>query len=345
MDVKQAAIYIKNNVNLLDYMRVYCGMDFKKVGGSYKACCPIGNHDNKTPSFSVPEGENFFNCFGCGAKGNIISFVEQYCNCSNEDAIKKICSDVGITVNDIRKASRQQSFDEGKLKQTIEYGSILIKKNKKALEYLLETRKLSKEVIKDFLLGATEDDGKNDYSNRIVFPFQANNSNSIVAFGYGYIGDSSNYQTKYINDSNNEYFTKSNILYGYNQALKYIKECKVVNIVEGYFDVLSMHQAGIRNTVGVVCASISDEQVNVIKRLNCSVNVILDNDNAGDIGTRRSINKFVENNIKVNVIFSYEFNDADELCKKYKFDKEAILKVLKKKYARWNFILYRQGIK
>lgn len=331
MNITQAAKYIKDNINLYEYITRFYNIEFKKCGSSYKALCPLGNHDLNTPSFSIPENENYFNCFGCNQGGNLIRFVELYENVENEDAIKLICENIGIDLNNNLPTAHKRKVDSNNTRM-IKYVRNLISENKEALEYITNKRHLSLDIVKEFKLGATlENKDKPHLSNRIVFPIEHNGlKNTVLAFTYGYIDNPNNYEAKYINDKSNNIFTKSELFYGYNQAFMHIKATKRVYIVEGYFDVLSMHQAGIKNTIGVMCASISNKHIETLKRLNCEVVLFTDTDKAGDECKLSSISKLVEENIKVKIIDTKDFKDPDELCNKYKHVTNDILKFINK---------------
>lgn len=329
MNISQAAKYIKDNINIYEYITRFYNIEFKKSGSSYKALCPLGNHDHNTPSFSIPEGENYFNCFGCNQGGSLIKFVELYENVDNEDAIKLICDNIGIDLNNKLPEAHKRKVDSNNSRM-IKYVKNLVSENKEALEYITNKRHLSLDIIKEFKLGATlENKDMPHLSNRIVFPLEHNGlKNTVLAFTYGYINDASNYNAKYINDKTNNVFTKSEMFYGYNQAFMHIKASKRVYIVEGYFDVLSMHQAGIKNTMGIMCASISDKHIEMLKKLNCEVVLFTDTDKAGDECKLNSISKLIGENIKVKVIDTKDFKDPDELCNKYKFVTNDILKFI-----------------
>lgn len=331
MNIAGAAKYIKENVNIYDYITNFYNISFKKVGNSYKTMCMLSNHDKDTPSFSIPENENYFKCFGCGESGNLIKFVELYENLDNTDAIKSICNNIGIDLNNEISSSHVRKVTSNK-DRSLKFAYNLINTNKEAFEYLKDVRKISVPIMQEFKLGATTNDMEKEYlRNRIVFPIEHNGvKDTILAFAYGYVNDSSKYQAKYINDKTSNIFKKSELFYGYNQAYMYIKASKKVYIVEGYFDVLSMHQSGIKNTVGTMCAALSDNHIETLKRINCEVVLFFDSDYAGNEGKLNSIQRLLDAGLKVKIIDTKYTKDADELCNKLKHDKETIIDFLDK---------------
>ena len=327
MNISRLTAIILNEVDILEYLQTYYNLDFKLCGNTYQTNCPINMHDSKSPSFSIPINEQYFKCFGCDAKGNVINFVEQYHNFSREDSISKICADLNISIQD---SVKDKAFNEfiSKNKDTCKQYITNLTKDKDAISYLLEDRMLTLDTIKNFKLGASGDSWNKEFSDRITFPIQCNHSSNILAFAFGYIKSKDNYNAKYINSKNNDYFIKSNLFYGYSQALSEIRKTKEVYIVEGYFDVISMHQSNLRNTMGIMCANISDEQMNTLKRLSAKVNLLLDNDEAGNSSMKKIIPKLLENGIQVQVITIPGVKDPDELCKKYNFIEYKIREVI-----------------
>lgn len=331
MNIKYAKYLLCNTIDLKDYLERYYGLNFKTVGNSYQTTCPI--HNEKSPSFSIPKNKNYFKCFGCEAKGNIINFVEQYNNYNQEEAVKKICSDLGIELHEKRESTRLTTYADITKNEAIKYVSNLIKEHKEAYDYLTLERKMPIDIIKQFKLGASLSNEENKHHrNRIVFPITDSSlDGDILGFAYGYINNSSDYEKKYVNTNTNDFFKKSELFYGLNESIDNIHNKKSVYIVEGYFDVLSMHASGINNTIGVMCASISDDHINILKRLNCEINIFLDNDDAGEKGTKRAIEKFILNGIdikKINIIEIKGFKDADELCNHNKHNYNAIHDIL-----------------
>lgn len=339
--------YIKSNVDLMDYINTfYPYIQFSGKGSTSKAICPLPTHSEKTGSFSIKKGEQNFKCYGCGESGDVISFVEKMEGVEFLEALDIISENMGYNV--IKKTStlpaKQKKFFNKLVEHNKRYRANL-SNSEEAMEYLTKVRRISKETIDDFKLGLTDKEEdklrenlKGRINNAITFPLFFNSPNKeVVANAYKPLDENSN--PKYINDgagfikkaSNGFDFVKSDLLYGYPQAFKYIRGLKEVNIVEGYFDVIAMHEADIKNTVGIMCATISDAQILALKRICNKVNIMFDNDIAGNKGKKEAILKFLENGFEVNVFESKELKDADDICKKHLFIKEEVLNYIEER--------------
>lgn len=336
-EVKQTELrdYIKENVDLIDYISSFYDVNFK-IGNSYsEAICPFPDHSEDTPSFKIKNGTQSYRCHGqCGESGDIFSFVMKMEGVDFPQALEIVADNMGINVvKRLKKLpDRQAKYFDGVLTHNKRYRKNLID-SQEGMEYLTNKRKISEETIKDFYLGLTDKEeykytenlrNKIDYS--ITFPIFLNSpKKEIVANAYKPLNDDQEF--KYINDGSNYIkkasggydFVKSEMLYGYPQSYKYIKSKKKVYLVEGYFDVIAMHEAGIKNTLGVMCANISDMQAMAIKKLCNHVVLMLDNDSAGYLGKIKAIEKFLEYGFEVEVFESKELKDADDICKKNLF--------------------------
>jgi DNA primase len=285
-------------------------VSLKKAGKNFKGLCPF--HKEKTPSFIVSPEKQIYHCFGCGKGGNVFNFLMSVENLSYIESVKRIASDLGITIPDYRSDEQKASSSEY---------DFLYKTNQIANEYFssqlfeparkyLENRKLKKETLIKYSVGSAPNkwDGlinhpkfksvnkkyfdqlgliqKKDNSdhyydrfrNRIIFPF-FNLSGQIVGFGGRRLNE--NDQPKYLNSPESKIYKKGEILYGLHQAISSIREKKAVIIVEGYFDLLRLVDFGIQNVVASSGTALSESQGRLIKRYTDTAIFSYDSDEAG----------------------------------------------------------------
>jgi DNA primase len=249
---------LKSIIDIVDVIGNY--LQLKKEGSNYKALCPF--HSEKTPSFVVSPSKQIYHCFGCGASGDAIKFVMEMEKLSYPEAIEKLASMYNFKLD----YTSSKSFVKLDVLESVNnYYISNLYKNKTALEYLKQ-RGLKDSTIEKFSLGYAPDsqtqikyfkNAKLDFKalndlgvlvnseyprliERITFPiFSA--SNKIIAFGGRTI---TNHPAKYINFTNTKIFNKSKTLYGLNFAREHILRKKELIIVEGYMDVIMLHQAG-----------------------------------------------------------------------------------------------------
>jgi len=310
---------IYERCNLVDFVNQYVSL--KKRGKNFVGLCPF--HEEKTPSFTISPEKQLFYCFGCGAGGNIFSFLQKKENLSFIEAVKTIAASLNIRVDE----------DGGKevfykiLEKASDFYSILLFKEegKSALEYLMN-RGLKKETIIDFKLGyappswdrlknylrrtyseeilfevgllqKTKETSYDWTRNRITFPI-FDRFNRIVGFGARALDES---LPKYINTKETPIYNKSYILYGLNKAIPHIKEKNEVILVEGYIDVIMCHQSGFSNVVGVCGTSLTDGQVSLIRQAE-NVIVSFDPDKAGISATERGLSLLINKGFNIFVI-------------------------------------------
>jgi DNA primase len=285
-------------------------VSLKKAGKNFKGLCPF--HKEKTPSFIVSPEKQIYHCFGCGKGGNVFNFIKSVENISYIESVRRIASDLGITIPDYRSNVEKASATEY---------DILYRANHVARDYFssqsspvatkyMESRKLSDETLKKYSVGFAPNkwDGlinhpnfktldkklfeqlgliqKKDNSdryydkfrNRIIFPFY-NLSGQIVGFGGRRLNE--NDQPKYLNSPESKIYKKGEILYGLHQAISAIRENKAVLIVEGYFDLLRLVDSGIQNVVASSGTALTESQGRLIKRYTDNVIFIYDSDEAG----------------------------------------------------------------
>lgn len=314
-------------------------VDFVKKSGrnGLMACCPF--HNEKTPSFVVNIDKGFFKCFGCGVGGNGVSFIMQHQNLSYVDALLFIAEKFGITVeyvgennknyndikslhNDIQIELRKNLYSEDGLdaKKYILSRSFSDEDlNEFGIGFIAPKQNfkdLLKKYKKDVLLksGFFRENNYGIYShffNRLTLPIK-NITGTINAFAGRSIDGS---MPKYINSSDSEIFHKGNTLFNIDKAKSVMKSNGCI-VVEGYFDVIRLHQIGIKNAVAPMGTALTKNQASLIKRYCDDVTVVFDGDSAGEKAAYRSLSIFIESGIFPKAIFLPEGEDPDSFCLK-----------------------------
>ena len=251
----------------------------KKSGANYSACCPF--HQEKSPSFTVSPSKQFYHCFGCGAHGSAISFLMEYEGLTFVEAIQSIATQLGLTVPNEKSSSpeKKQQFQqlESSLLKANQYYKKNLRSSKEAINYL-KKRGLSGEIAREFQIGFSPNSWqglqqlfkdyddltlqeagltqKNEkgkifdrFRNRIMFPI-FNAKDNIIGFGGRVIDEAE--KPKYYNSPETPLFKKSYELYGLPQSRKAIRDEQNILIVEGYMDVISLHQNSIQNVVATL---------------------------------------------------------------------------------------------
>ncbi|MDA3968779.1 DNA primase [Helicobacter ibis] len=301
MITQESVERLKASIDIVDVISRY--IEVKKVGATYKACCPF--HDEKTPSFVINHNKGYYHCFGCGVSGDSIKFVMEYERIDFQSALESLAkifnvsldyTDSGYKPNeDYRILEKLNVFYIQNLSPSIrEYiksrGITDSLRDRFELGYAPKSYEVVKFMQDNFLnLNAVAEakmlwrDDKNRYvaylSERLTFPIR-NENNKLVAFG-GRILTNSTTQAKYKNTSNTELFNKSRILYGYNVAKDSIYKKEEIIITEGYMDTIMLHQAGFTNAVGTLGTALTKEHLPLISKGNPKVIVAYDGDRAG----------------------------------------------------------------
>jgi DNA primase len=322
---------LKSITDVVDVVGNY--IQLKKKGSNFTANCPF--HNEKTPSFVVSPTKQIYHCFGCGATGDSIKFIMDYEKLSYPEAIEKLASMYNFEL----EYTKNKNFVKTNILEKLNsfYTQKLIN-NQKAYNYLKE-RGLNENTIEKFSLGyapssneqlnfikeaklpineATElgvfAKGENGlYArliDRITFPIFSTN-NKIIAFGGRTI---SNHPAKYINYANTKIFNKSKTFYGLNFARDKVLRKKEIIIVEGYMDVIMLHQAGFSNAVATLGTALTPEHLPILNKLNSKVIVAYDGDNAGINAAIKASKLLAQNNFEGGaVIFKEGLDPADML--------------------------------
>ena len=322
--------------------------------------CPF--HDDHSPSMSVSREKQIYRCFTCGASGNVLTFVMNYENIGFVDALKKLGDKVGIhlDIKSNQKSSKYSEFyDIYKLSTNFYKNNLNSPLGEKAREYL-KSRKITEDMIKTFDIGLSLNDSlskmlvkKYDskklidiglshefngkivdlFLNRIMFPIKDLYGN-VVAYSGRKFDDSD--APKYINTKETIIFKKGNILYNYFSALEEIRRKKEIIICEGFMEVIRLYSIGIKNVVALMGTSFTNDQLEVIKKLNVNVILNLDNDEPGKLAAFQIGETLSKNGINPSVIVFDRYKDTDELI--MNDGAEAFLKAYNN---RANFIDYK----
>ncbi|MFA9375426.1 MAG: DNA primase [Lachnotalea sp.] len=334
-------IRMKNDV--VDVISTY--VKLQRKGSSYFGLCPF--HNEKSPSFSVSPGKQMYYCFGCGAGGNVFTFVMEYENYTFQEAIKYLADRVGVELPEIEyseEARKQADLKTTILdinKQAANYFYYLLKSEAGEVAYrYLANRELSDETIKKFGLGFSNkysndlfqflkekgysdeilkqsglfniDEKKGVYDkfwNRVIFPIMDVNGR-VIGFGGRVMGDGS---PKYLNSPETRVFDKSRNLYGLNFARTSRKN--FILLCEGYMDVIALHQAGFINAVASLGTSFTEGHANLIKRYTDQVYITYDSDVAGVKATIRAIPILKDVGVTVKIVNMLPYKDPDEFIK------------------------------
>ena len=340
---------ITSRIDIIDVVGEF--VKLKKRGSNYLGLCPF--HNEKTPSFTVSPAKELYKCFGCGKSGNTITFVMEHEKYSYVEAMRWLAARYNIEVEETETSPEQrqlvqtadslyainhfaQKFFAEQLFHTDEGNSI-------ALSYLKE-RGFRKEVLEKFQVGYNPDSRdtltrallanqfnkellpksglvslRNDelvdnYRGRIIFPIHGI-TGKIIGFGARVIGKSDR-GPKYINTPENEVYSKSKILYGSYFARMAIDKADECLLVEGYTDVVSLHQAGIENVVASGGTSLTVDQLRLIKKYTNNLTIIYDGDSAGVKAALRGLDMALEESLNVRLVLIPDNEDPDSYVNK-----------------------------
>lgn len=321
----------------------------KRRGINLIGLCPF--HGEKTPSFNVSPVRNIFKCFGCGVGGNAVSFVMQLENYSYPEAIRYLAKKYHIELKETQQTDEQMSLQaeadalyiindfaakyyQDMMWQT-EYGQNV------ALAYFQE-RGLREEIIHRFGLGFAngqqadllqtmtaqkyEPDfirkagllnsyGRDFFKMRVMFPVH-NVAGKVVGFGGRVMANADKSQPKYINTAESPIYNKSKSLYGIFQAKKAIAQANVCYLVEGYMDVIALHQGGIENVVASSGTALTVGQIQLIKRYTNNITILYDGDAAGMKAALRGLDLVLEQDMDVKIVSFPQGDDPDSYIRR-----------------------------
>lgn len=337
--------------NIVDVISDF--VTLKKKGVNYQACCPF--HNEKTPSFVVSPSKGVFKCFGCGKGGNAVTFVMEHENMTYPEALKYVAKKYGIEVNEHELLPEEQRRNDDResmmvvssyaadyfvrmLHETPEgqnigigyfrergFSDATIKRF--GLGYCTEVRDaftrqaLSDGYKEEFLIrtGLTikrENGGYYDrFCGRVIFPIHSI-SGRVIAFGARTMRTDKK-TAKYLNSPESEIYHKSDVLYGIYFAKRAITQQDCCILVEGYTDVISMHQAGIENVVASSGTSLTQGQIRMIARFSRNITIIYDGDSAGIKASLRGIDMVLKEGMNVRTVLLPDGEDPDSFARSH----------------------------
>ncbi len=334
---------IRSGNDIVDVISGYVRLT--KKGSTYFGLCPF--HNEKTPSFSVSPNKQMYYCFGCGAGGNVITFLMEYENYTFPEALEVLANRIGIELpkQEMTAEQRKASDKRARLlevnKEAAKYFYTLLRSERgtRAHEYF-RTRGLGEETIKKFGLGYSDkysDDlyrylrskgyedellkdsglisidekrgGHDKFWNRAMFPIM-DVRGKVIGFGGRVMGDG---EPKYLNSPETMIFDKSRNLYGLNLA-RTTKKNQIL-LCEGYMDVIALHQAGFDNAVAALGTAFTVGHANLLRRYTKEVYLTFDSDGAGIRAAKRAIPILKEAGITAKVINMQPYKDPDEFIK------------------------------
>ena len=331
---------VRSRTDIVDLIGGY--VKLQRKGSSYFGLCPF--HNEKSPSFSVSPGKQMYYCFGCGAGGNVFTFLMEYENYSFQEALKLLAERAGVQLPEpvYSKEAREQADKKALLleinKEAAKYFYVKLRSaaGERARKYLKD-RGLKDETIRRFGLGYSDKFSNDLYRylkqknyrdeilmeaglfnmdakrgiydkfwNRVIYPIMDANSR-VIGFGGRVLGDA---KPKYLNSPETMIFDKSRNLYGLHAA----RSSRRRNLIlcEGYMDVISMHQAGFTNAVASLGTALTSQQASLLKRYTDEVLVIYDSDEAGVKAALRAIPMLREAGLAARVVNLSPHKDPDE---------------------------------
>ena len=339
---------IRNSASIVDVISSY--VQLRKRGKNFIGLCPF--HEEKTPSFTVSEEKQIFNCFGCQTGGNIFKFLMEYKSISFVEAVQEVAEIVGITLN-----FKEEKFSsaESELEKYYELNvfaakffsdNLLSSEAGEIARDYLKKRNIKTQTQKLFGLGYalngwdsflhhaennsinlddakllglidSKDEGKyyDKYRGRIIFPIFSPNGR-VIAFG-GRVFQGEENVAKYLNSPESSIYLKRKSLYGLFHAKDEIRKLNKAIMVEGYMDLIALYQHGIKNVVASSGTALTEDQVRLLSRYTKNIVVIFDADDAGTKAAMRSIEILLKQDFDVNMLSLPEGEDPDSFINEF----------------------------
>lgn len=342
---------IKNRLSITDVLSSY--LKLEKAGSNLKTKCPF--HNEKTPSFFVSPDRGTYYCFGCGAKGDIFSFVEAFEGLDFKGALKVLADRAGVklsfSANDgdeldklYRILQEATSFFESEFQKNMEAQEYIEKRGvkkstqkimrigyapdewRKLKQYLKSKKFTEKEMLATGLIKKSEKQSEDPYYDvfrgRIIFPI-ADSSGRIVAFSGRILKDEPN-SPKYLNSPETKLYNKSKILYGLDKAKQTIRKSDYVILVEGQMDLVMSYQSGFTNTIAVSGTAFNTDEsvglartgIEIVKRLTKNIIVAFDSDDAGYKAILRTAKSLLADGMSVKIALMKDDKDPADVIKK-----------------------------
>lgn len=328
---------IKSRCNIVDVIGSV--VTLKKTGANYQGLCPF--HNEKTPSFVVSETKQMFTCFGCHASGDVIEFVKKYYNLSFMEALEKLANQCGIKIEDsFNRGEKKDIYFEVNREAARFFFKALRANDNAGMRYVIN-RGLTKETLHDFGIGYADESWNSLYNylkakgykeevmlklgliseskgryydrfrNRVIFPIQ-NTAGKVIAFGGRAIGDD---MPKYLNSPETPVFSKKNNLYGLNITKNFVNESDCAILVEGYMDVISLFQGGVKNVSASLGTALTENQSKLLKRYTKNIVLSYDADSAGINAAIRGSEILHKEECKVRILHISDGKDPDDFIK------------------------------
>jgi DNA primase len=342
---------VRDRTNIVEIVKRY--VELKRAGtGSWKGLCPF--HTEKTPSFHVHETRQFFHCFGCGEKGDVIGFLVKVEQRSFMEVIRDLATTAGVELDDRplspaeRHARKEAESERDRMYRTMELAAqffqdayvgpageaarayvakrgITAKTVERfrvgyapgrwdALQSFLASKKIPASDVERLGLAGVNERGRYDFfRDRVMLPV-IDRQKRVIGFG-GRLLDPDAKDRKYVNSPDSPLFHKKEQLYGLHAATDAIRRSGTAIVVEGNFDVMSLHEAGIEEAVAPMGTALTEEQVGIIGRLAKTVVVVFDGDTAGQRAAQKAVPLFVEADVDGRVARMPAAIDPDDFVK------------------------------
>ncbi len=328
---------VLGRVNILEVVGQH--VKLRKAGRNFIGLCPF--HKEKTPSFSVSIEKQIFYCFGCHEGGNAVAFLAKYERSTFQEALENLANQLGIQTQKRTGPRRTPVYDA--LSRLATYYQENLKRSGPALKYLTD-RGISRQIIEEFRLGYSERTNyKVDFAKRLGVPLDMLFSSGVLKMregggetydifrgrvvipildasgkvvGFGGRALAKDALPKYINSPESPVFSKRSVLYGLDKAKREIADKDEAIIVEGYFDLIALHAAGIRHSVATLGTSVTEDQISRLRNHTENITLMLDGDEAGVKSALRLITLFGEMGINGNMVVLPDGHDPDSLVRK-----------------------------
>ena len=339
---------IRESANIVDIISQY--VQLRKRGKNYVGLCPF--HSEKTPSFTVSDEKQIFHCFGCHTGGNVFKFLTEYHKISFVEAVQELAEQQGITIEFDKEAYTEQQSEQEVLydinTEAARYflNNLLNDDEGETARKYLQGRNIKTQTLRSFglgyalrgwenfinyaksrnlnldkclqlgLIGKTSEGKLYDkFPGRLIFPIFSPNGR-VVAFA-GRVLDPKDTGAKYINSPESLIYIKGRILYGLSFAKDEIRRLDKAIIVEGYMDLISLYQSGVKNVVAVSGTALTDDQVQLLSRYTKNVVLLFDADVAGIKASMRSIEILLKRDMEIRVVSLPKGEDPDSFVNKY----------------------------
>ena len=317
---------IRKEADIVDVIGSYINLVPK--GKNYFGVCPF--HNDHSPSLSVSPDKQIYRCFTCLASGNVITFVQNYENLSFVEAVKKVADKIGHHLDVDTKQTRvnHKYYEMMDLSNKIFINNMNSSLGKEAKDYLINERKLTEDIIKEFNIGLALKDNKLNkvltskgysekeildmslgvksdnelidmFRNRITFPITSDKG-EIIAYSARIFHNED--ASKYINSKESIIFKKGSIFYNYDKCRLEALKTKTVIIVEGQMDAIRVYSSGIKNVIATMGTALTSQHKKLLKRLNSKVILMMDNDDAGEKSTLSNGEALIKEGIDVSVV-------------------------------------------